>query len=131
VADTELAAAEGTDRLEALVVRNHGTGIETRVPADGLVILIGQKSYTDWADGLLARDEQGFLLAGPDLPPAQRRSRARSPRGARPAAFGTTSRSRVLRRNVGNRLELSDQVLQRSSKNDLFSEQRSAPSPLP
>ena len=91
---TELAAAEGTDRLEALVLRNHSTGIETRVPADGLVILIGQKPYTDWADGLLARDEHGFLLSGPDLPPAQRHPRARSPRGARPTAFGTTSSSR-------------------------------------
>ena len=68
---TELAAAEGTDRLEALVLRNQSAGTETRVPADGLVILIGQKPYTDWADGLLARDGQGFLLTGPDLPTAR------------------------------------------------------------
>jgi thioredoxin reductase (NADPH) len=64
---TEVASAEGSDRLEALVLRDVNTSIETRVPADGLAILIGQKPQTDWADGLLARDGQGFLLTGPDL----------------------------------------------------------------
>jgi len=67
---TEVAAAEGSDRLEGLVLRDLNTGVETRVPADGLVILIGQKPRTDWADGLLARDGQGFLLTGRDLPTA-------------------------------------------------------------
>jgi thioredoxin reductase (NADPH) len=84
---TELAAAEGTDRLEALVLRNRSTGAETRVSADGLAILIGQKPYTDWADGLLARDGQGFLLTGPDLPPAQGRPRSAQSARARPSAF--------------------------------------------
>jgi thioredoxin reductase (NADPH) len=67
---TDLASAEGSDRLEALILRDLNTGAETRVPADGLAILIGQKPHTDWADGLLARDGQGFLLTGPDVPAA-------------------------------------------------------------
>ena len=50
------------------MLRDLNTGVETRVPADGLAILIGQKPHTEWADGLLARDGQGFLLTGPDLP---------------------------------------------------------------
>jgi len=66
--NTEVVAAEGSERLEALVLRDISSGAETRVPADGMGILIGQKPYTDWADGLLARDLQGFLLTGPDLP---------------------------------------------------------------
>jgi thioredoxin reductase (NADPH) len=90
---TELAAAEGTDRLEALVLRNQSAGTETRVPADGLAILVGQKPYTDWADGILARDGQGFLLTGPDLPTARRRPRSAQNARARPAAFRTTSGS--------------------------------------
>src|SRR5262249_25283699 len=53
-----------------LVLRDLNTGVETPVPADGLAILVGQKPYTDWADGLLARDAQGFLLTGADLPAA-------------------------------------------------------------
>src|SRR5262249_45901846 len=67
---TEVASAEGSDRLEALGLRDLNTGEDTRVPADGLAILIGQRPQTDWADGLLARDGQGFLLTGPDLAPA-------------------------------------------------------------
>jgi thioredoxin reductase (NADPH) len=64
---TEVARAEGGDRLEALVLRDRGTGAESRVPADGLALMIGQTPHTAWAEGLLARDTQGFLLTGPDL----------------------------------------------------------------
>ena len=64
---TEVAGAEGAALLEGLVLRDRDTGVETRVPADGLAILIGHKPSTDWADGLLKRDAQGFLLTGADL----------------------------------------------------------------
>jgi thioredoxin reductase (NADPH) len=64
---TEIAGAEGAALLEGLVLRDRDTGVETRVPADGLAILIGHKPSTDWADGLLKRDAQGFLLTGADL----------------------------------------------------------------
>ncbi len=63
----EVAAAEGDTILEGLVLRDRDTGVETRVPADGLAILIGHRPSTDWADGLLKRDAQGFLLTGTDL----------------------------------------------------------------
>jgi thioredoxin reductase (NADPH) len=82
---TEVASAEGNDRLEALVLRDLNTSVATRVPADGLAILIGQKPQTDWADGLLARDGQGFLLTGPDLAAAGDQQARRGPL-ARPAA---------------------------------------------
>lgn len=49
------------------MLRDRGTNAETRVRADGLAILIGQAPSTDWADGLLKRDAQGFLLTGTDL----------------------------------------------------------------
>ena len=64
---TEVAAAEGTTHLDALVLRDSGTGAETRVPADGLAVLIGHQPATDWAEGLLKRDAQGFILTGSDL----------------------------------------------------------------
>ena len=64
---TEVARAEGREQLEALVLRDRGTGAEARVPAVGLALLIGQAPRTAWAEGLLARDAQGFLLTGPDL----------------------------------------------------------------
>jgi thioredoxin reductase (NADPH) len=76
---TEVVGAEGTGRLEALRLRQRDTGAEVTVPAGGLAIFIGQRPATDWADGLLKRDPQGFLLTGPDLlaGPAQRDQRHR------------------------------------------------------
>jgi thioredoxin reductase (NADPH) len=64
---TEVAGAEGATLLEGLVLRDRETGAEERVTADGLAVLIGQKPSTDWADGLLRRDAQGFLRTGADL----------------------------------------------------------------
>jgi thioredoxin reductase (NADPH) len=87
--NTEVVAADGSERLEALVLRDLRTSTETRVRADGLAILIGQKPYTDWADGLLARDLQGFLLTGPDLA-ADGHPRTSHTALARPAAFRGT-----------------------------------------
>jgi thioredoxin reductase (NADPH) len=64
---TEVAQAEGATHLEALALRDRATGAETHVPADGLAVLIGQRPATDWAEGLLKRDAQGFILTGRDL----------------------------------------------------------------
>jgi thioredoxin reductase (NADPH) len=78
---TEVAAAVGTTRLEALRLRNLDTGAETYRPADGLAILIGHKPATGWAQGLLKRDAQGFILTGDDLlgTPGRRGRRSRRP----------------------------------------------------
>jgi thioredoxin reductase (NADPH) len=96
---TEVVSAEGRDRLEELVLRDLNTGAETSVPAGGLAILIGQKPYTEWADGLLARDAQGFLLTGDDLPaavyPRDARNRLAQPLASATAAGGAWPLSRV------------------------------------
>jgi thioredoxin reductase (NADPH) len=31
-------------------------------------VFIGASPRTDWLDGVVARDERGFILAGPDVP---------------------------------------------------------------
>src|SRR5205814_8407232 len=43
------------------------SGEEQTLPAQALFIFIGAQPRTDWVAGVLARDEQGFILAGPDL----------------------------------------------------------------
>jgi thioredoxin reductase (NADPH) len=43
------------------------------VPAQWLFVFIGAAPHTDWLDGVLARDERGFVLAGPDLVTGGRR----------------------------------------------------------
>jgi thioredoxin reductase (NADPH) len=34
--------------------------------ADACFVFIGAQPRTDWLDGVIARDERGFILAGPD-----------------------------------------------------------------
>jgi thioredoxin reductase (NADPH) len=64
---TEICSCAGDDHLERLVLRDTRTG-ETR-PADTswLFIFIGAQPHTDWLDGTVARDRNGFVLTGPDL----------------------------------------------------------------
>ncbi|MGD9571832.1 MAG: FAD-dependent oxidoreductase [Thermoleophilia bacterium] len=64
---TEVSAAHGDGALEAVTVTDRDSGREERLPAGAMFIFIGARPNTDWLDGLLARDDRGFLLAGPDL----------------------------------------------------------------
>ena len=63
---TEAVAAEGDGgRLRRLRVRD-GDGREEDLEADACFVFIGALPHTDWLDGVVARDERGFILAGPD-----------------------------------------------------------------
>jgi thioredoxin reductase (NADPH) len=60
-------AAEGEDgRLARLRLRGPG-GAETVEDVDACFIFIGAAPRTDWLDGVVARDDRGFILAGPDV----------------------------------------------------------------
>jgi thioredoxin reductase (NADPH) len=59
-------AAEGEDgRLRALRIRDAG-GAETVEAVDACFVFIGALPRTDWLEGIVARDERGFILAGAD-----------------------------------------------------------------
>jgi thioredoxin reductase (NADPH) len=63
---TEVIEAVGSERLEALVLsREEGRTTET-VPTCALFVFIGAMPHTDWLEGCVARDEQGFILSGLD-----------------------------------------------------------------
>jgi thioredoxin reductase (NADPH) len=64
---TEVAAAHGTNHLEQLTLRDSTTGQERTVPAQWLFVFIGAAPLTDWLDGVVCRDDHGFILTGPDL----------------------------------------------------------------
>jgi len=64
---TEVVAAHGTDHLEQLTLRDANTGATELIDAQYLFVFIGAAPLTDWLDGVLARDDHGFVLAGPDL----------------------------------------------------------------
>ena len=66
-AHSQVAEACGGESLERLVIADGETGERESVPAKALFIFIGALPCTDWLDGTVQRDAQGFLLAGPDL----------------------------------------------------------------
>jgi thioredoxin reductase (NADPH) len=64
--ESEAVAAEGEGgRLRVLRVRG-ADGTESAIEADACFVFIGASPRTDWLDGVVARDERGFILAGPD-----------------------------------------------------------------
>ncbi|WP_327094194.1 FAD-dependent oxidoreductase [Nocardia vinacea] len=65
--DTEVIGADGDDHLQQIVVRNNRTGAEEKAEAERLFLFIGAAPQTDWLDGVVKRDEAGYVLAGPDL----------------------------------------------------------------
>src|SRR5450756_2508062 len=64
---TEVAQACGTGHLEQLTLRDLNTGVTESVDAQQLFVFIGAAPRTGWLDGVVARDERGFVLAGLDL----------------------------------------------------------------
>ncbi|WAJ46187.1 FAD-dependent oxidoreductase [Mycobacterium sp. Aquia_216] len=64
---TEVGCATGTDHLEKLTLLNNRTGTSEEVTCARMFIFIGAAPRTDWLDGVLARDDHGFILTGPDL----------------------------------------------------------------
>jgi thioredoxin reductase (NADPH) len=62
---TEVAGVVGTRRVEGLRLR-HGTD-EQEVAADALFIFVGQAPRTAWLEGVVRRDNRGFVLTGADL----------------------------------------------------------------
>jgi thioredoxin reductase (NADPH) len=70
---TEVVAAEGDDHLERITLRDTATGATETVDAGWLFVFIGAAPLTDWLDGVVLRDDRGFVIAGPDLaPPGER-----------------------------------------------------------
>jgi thioredoxin reductase (NADPH) len=64
---TQAIAAEGENgRLARLRLRGPDRD-ERSVDADACFIFIGALPRTDWLDGVVARDERGFILAGADV----------------------------------------------------------------
>jgi thioredoxin reductase (NADPH) len=65
-----VAGAQGKTSLEAITIHDADTGADETVPASALFIFIGAMPRTEWVAQTLARDVQGFILSGPDLPHA-------------------------------------------------------------
>jgi thioredoxin reductase (NADPH) len=64
---SQAVSAAGHDgHLKQLTIKNPD-GSETEEEVDACFIFIGAAPRTDWLEGVVARDERGFILAGPDV----------------------------------------------------------------
>jgi thioredoxin reductase (NADPH) len=77
--DTGVVSVEGEDHLERITAKNTATGETETATAHSLFIFIGAAPQTEWLDGVIERDERGFILSGPDLIQGGKR-----PKGWRP-----------------------------------------------
>jgi thioredoxin reductase (NADPH) len=66
---TQVSEVHGGDHLEGLTLSDTSSGTSETVPAGALFIFIGALPYTKWLGPEVVRDERGFVLTGPDLPP--------------------------------------------------------------
>jgi len=64
---SSIAEVHGETRLEEMSIKCHATGSMDRVPASSLFIFIGAEPRTAWLEGVVERDDRGFILTGADL----------------------------------------------------------------
>ncbi len=64
---SSVVEAKGETSLEAITIANTVTGEKQTVPATSLFIFIGAEPRTNWLDGVVERDNRGFIITGPDL----------------------------------------------------------------
>jgi thioredoxin reductase (NADPH) len=57
----------GDEHLEAISVHCTESNETNVYPANSLFILIGATPHTNWLEGVIERDERGFILSGIDL----------------------------------------------------------------
>jgi thioredoxin reductase (NADPH) len=67
IPNSELARVEGEDRLNSIFIQRHDLGIIEERDARALFVFIGAEPHTQWLEGMLVRDEKGFLITGANL----------------------------------------------------------------
>ena len=65
--NASVAAARGDEKLREIDVRDGISGTVETFAASSLFILIGAQPRTDWLEGVVQRDDRGFILSGPQL----------------------------------------------------------------
>jgi thioredoxin reductase (NADPH) len=68
LARTEVIALHGNGLLGAITLRNNRTGETRMAETSNLFLCLGGMPYTEWAEDLgIVRDQEGYLMTGPDL----------------------------------------------------------------
>ncbi|MDA2895015.1 FAD-dependent oxidoreductase [Mycolicibacterium sp. BiH015] len=64
---TVVHAVKGDGHLEGICLENTQTGERQEHNCGRMFIFIGAEPRTEWLDGVVVRDDHGFILSGPDL----------------------------------------------------------------
>ena len=64
---TEVMGVHGDEHLEAVTLINKQTHETEKYQAAGLFVFIGALPHTDWLEGVIERDQYGFIITGNDL----------------------------------------------------------------
>jgi thioredoxin reductase (NADPH) len=67
---TTVIDAGGAGHVEWILLRDTRANETRRVPAEALFVFIGAAPRSDWLDGTIDRDDEGFLLCGLDYLPS-------------------------------------------------------------
>jgi thioredoxin reductase (NADPH) len=65
--NSKIVEVHGDQHLESISVHCSTSGETVNVPTNYLFIFIGAIPYTDFMEGIVERDERGFILSGLDL----------------------------------------------------------------
>jgi thioredoxin reductase (NADPH) len=76
---TEVRGLLGEDQFEGVELVESESRQTSTLAIGGLFVFIGAKPGTNWLDGQLATDSDGFLLTGPDIPLSRREPGGRTP----------------------------------------------------
>ena len=66
-AGTEVIDGQGHCSVETLTLHQRATGTTDTVPAAALFVMIGAEPHTNWLEGSVRRDDEGFILTGRDM----------------------------------------------------------------
>lgn len=61
---TEVVALHGTDKLEAVTIRDSRDQSERKLATCAVFVMVGAAPNTGWLSGLVALDDKGFVLTG-------------------------------------------------------------------
>jgi thioredoxin reductase (NADPH) len=67
ILNTQVLEVTGEERIEAIRLRNTESGVEQEREANAIFIFVGAVPHSDFVEGVVARNERGFILTGPDI----------------------------------------------------------------
>ncbi len=65
--NTTVSRVDGDESLQSVTMADSASGEEEELFGTSMFIFIGAEPKTDWLDGVVERDEKGFILAGPSV----------------------------------------------------------------